>query len=239
MFREQEPLIKALNHHPESNMAFTLGPEKDSPVCAVDIDGKAGQDRARELGVSSKEAVWVARTGSGNFHVVYRYPDDAELPRAVRAGKLPLDLLTNGYLVVEPSITAHPYRWLPGHSPRDISVSELYPPPKPLLEWWLSLDRGTQQDEAAPPVTTGPLRVGERNSSLASLAGTMRKRGMSAAAIAAALHAENAARCDPPLSAREVDAIAKSVGRYAPAPPRARPQPRHRHGDLVVSEVEL
>ena len=58
---------------------------------------------------------------------------------------------------------------------------------------------------------------GVRNATLTSLAGSMRRRGMGDAAIEAALLAENAERCDPPLEYREVCAIALSVARYAPS----------------------
>ena len=54
-----------------------------------------------------------------------------------------------------------------------------------------------------------------RNNTLTSLAGTMRLRGMSVAAIEAALLAENAGY-NPPLSEDEVRRIARSVGRYQP-----------------------
>ncbi len=57
---------------------------------------------------------------------------------------------------------------------------------------------------------------GRRNASLASLAGSMRLRGASTTAILAALNEENNIKCSPPLPWREVAAIAKSVGRYAP-----------------------
>jgi hypothetical protein len=62
-----------------------------------------------------------------------------------------------------------------------------------------------------------PIPDGQRNSTLTSLAGTMRRRGMTQEAIEAALLAENV-RCDPPLSEQEVRDIARSVGRYPPAP---------------------
>ena len=58
-----------------------------------------------------------------------------------------------------------------------------------------------------------------RNNSLASLAGSMRRRGMSEAAIEAALQEENSARCHPPLSTSEVSSIAQSIGRYTPGDP--------------------
>jgi putative DNA primase/helicase len=65
---------------------------------------------------------------------------------------------------------------------------------------------------------------GRRNTTLTSLAGTMRRRGMSIDAIRAALWAENLQRCDPPLSDGDIDTIANSIGRYAPAePPKTEP----------------
>ncbi len=66
---------------------------------------------------------------------------------------------------------------------------------------------------AADP-TIEKIREGARNSTLTSLAGTMRRRGMTAEAIEAALLAENSARCDPPLPESEVKKIARSVARY-------------------------
>ena len=59
---------------------------------------------------------------------------------------------------------------------------------------------------------------GERNATLASLAGSMRRKGIDPAAIDAALQQENLAKCHPPLSADEVQAIARSMGNYAPTP---------------------
>lgn len=56
---------------------------------------------------------------------------------------------------------------------------------------------------------------GNRNTHLTSLAGSMRKRGMSPEAMHAALSVENAQLSDP-LPSAEVEAIARSVGRYAP-----------------------
>ena len=66
----------------------------------------------------------------------------------------------------------------------------------------------------APAANDGGIPEFSRNSTLISLAGTMRHRGMTEVAIAAALQAENLARCEPPLDAEEVDGIAASVMRY-------------------------
>lgn len=60
------------------------------------------------------------------------------------------------------------------------------------------------------------LTDGARNTTLTSLAGTMRRRGMNEAAIAAALLQVNKDQCKQPLDEVEVRGIAASVARYAP-----------------------
>jgi hypothetical protein len=60
------------------------------------------------------------------------------------------------------------------------------------------------------------IKSGKRNTFLASLAGTMRRRNMSEDAIVLALLAENKTRCDPPLDDAEVRAIAHSISQYEP-----------------------
>ena len=72
---------------------------------------------------------------------------------------------------------------------------------------------------AKVPANDGPIGEGGRNKHLASLAGTMRRRGMSETAILAALVQENQEKCSPPLPDKELKTIARSVGRYAPAVP--------------------
>lgn len=56
----------------------------------------------------------------------------------------------------------------------------------------------------------------ERNTTLASLAGSMRRRGMTENAIFEALKVENSERCQPPLEIEEVYSISRSISRYTP-----------------------
>src|SRR5439155_10289748 len=76
---------------------------------------------------------------------------------------------------------------------------------------------GTQADDDGQK----KILKGNRNARLTSLAGTMRRRGMGEAAIAAALLETNAAQCEPPLDEAEVRRIATSVARYQPSEPDA------------------
>lgn len=67
-----------------------------------------------------------------------------------------------------------------------------------------------------------PIPEGERNNALASLAGSMRRRGMGYASISAALSQVNDEQCVPPLDDGDVRRIAQSVCRYEPTDPVVR-----------------
>lgn len=149
-------------------------------------------------------------TGGGGFHYLYRNPDGRNIRNTVALGGYEgVDLRANGgYIVVPPSL--HPS----GHRYEVTDDSPLAPAP----EWLVELSTKRTQGTAA--VTEDqPIPEGQRNNTLASLAGTMRRRGMPLEAIEAALIQVNLKQCNPPLSEEEVMAIAKSVGRYLPPKP--------------------
>ena len=108
-----------------------------------------------------------------------------------------------GYVVLPPSPG---YRWT--------SEAPVVRAPVWLLNLWKS--RSGNGNGMAPPVE-GQIPNGNRNATLTSLAGTMRRRGLDAEEIAAALLVTNSKRCQPPLPESDVLTIAASVGRYAPA----------------------
>lgn len=57
---------------------------------------------------------------------------------------------------------------------------------------------------------------GERDRTLTSIAGTLRRKGLTPEEIEAALRIVNERRCEPPLDEQDVRKIARSVGRYEP-----------------------
>lgn len=73
------------------------------------------------------------------------------------------------------------------------------------------------ESKVAAPEIGDEILEGERDDTLTSLAGSMRRRGMSQEAILAALSEENALKCKPPLPDADVERIARSVSKYAPA----------------------
>jgi putative DNA primase/helicase len=67
----------------------------------------------------------------------------------------------------------------------------------------------------------GVIPESSRNTTLTSLAGSMRRNGMSEHAIDVALQKHNQEQCRPQLDPDEVSAIAASVARYAPTNPNS------------------
>jgi hypothetical protein len=126
-----------------------------------------------------------------------------------------------GQLLISPSrhVSGGVYRWEVAHHPDDAPIADA-------PAWLLALLRTPAKHSGpgpGPPVGDVILQ-GDRDATLASLAGSMRRRGMGVAEITAALVITNAQRCRPPLPDEEVRKIAGSVGRYAPTdPPAATP----------------
>jgi hypothetical protein len=209
------------------NLGITLGRQKGSPLISIDVDGPSGADKARELGVSSKDDCWVQKTGNaaGNrYQILYYCEPGLKLVRKEGAGDLPLDLLVNGYGLVPPSVTTYPYRWIKG--PAQLSVSDLRPPPKPLLDWW-EAGAPSEAKAAAKTITKSagpkhdpaylllgaPIYEKTRNSKLAQIAGWLHRYHRQKE-LEALLLAVNDGRCKPPLSVEEVLGIARSIGKY-------------------------
>jgi hypothetical protein len=71
-------------------------------------------------------------------------------------------------------------------------------------------------------VLTDPIREGKRNTVLASVAGSLRDRGLDEETVKVALSEVNNLRCEPRLSDDEVERIAKSVCKYPAGTPRYR-----------------
>jgi hypothetical protein len=89
--------------------------------------------------------------------------------------------------------------------------------------WLLERPRNGRRNGGAPPVEA-TIPGGKRNATLVSIGGSMRRRGMEEPEILVALLAVNERRCEPALERAEVERIAASVARYAPA--------QASHGDL-------
>src|SRR5262245_23228540 len=105
--------------------------------------------------------------------------------------------------------------------PREAVISSWHPERRYTLDALLAavppIESHAGNGHAPTPPVEETIPDGQRNATLASLAGSMRRRGMTPAEIAVALAEVNRNRCRPPLPDDEVEAIARNIGRYAPA----------------------
>jgi replicative DNA helicase len=201
--------------HPSANIAVAT-----AGLVVIDVDGPHNPwlsdqpDRAHELAQGV-----VALTPGGGRHYIFRQPDH----KAYRChtGQLAphVDVrATGGYILLPPSVVeGKAYQYVAGlelDRPRD----QLASPPSWLAEQLDALATGTPTSPNVATATTeaNVIPHGQRNATLARLAGNMRRAGMSQVEILAALERVNADRCVPSLPPSEVALIAGSIARYAP-----------------------
>ena len=201
----------------DGNLATTFPPS----IVVLDLDRKDGKDGVAALDkLSAKLGVVMpptltARTPNNGEHRFYRLPAGFVLKN--HTGELDdeypgLDVKTaGGYVVSEPSVIPE------GAYSFDRGVLKLAELPIPVVQGLLDRERATKPKF----VNDGEERrilAGGRDNTLASMAGSMRHVGFGVEAIRAALHVANDKQCDPPLDESDVERIAASIGKYAPAP---------------------
>jgi hypothetical protein len=192
---------------PDANIGLALPPD----VVVIDVDSEEGAERVRELGLPPAAAVVRTRRG---WQAYYRVPAGRTLRQGTLEGIGDLKVSGAGYTLLPPSI--HPegetYSFVRGGVENILMAIEIQDEHVDALE---GLRRTTPAGGAPPLPETIP--VGERNTVLTSLAGSMRRRGASEGEILAALEVANQDRCGGALETQELQTIASSVGRYPPA----------------------
>jgi len=145
------------------------------------------------------------QTPRGGFHYWFRHPGH---PVKTEAGLLPgIDIRGDGGFV---NVLG---------KRKDGEYVVLIPPSPDEVYPWGKLPQAIVQamnGRKAQPAATEARAIskGERNARLASIAGGMRRQGLTQEAIEAALIAVNQAQCTPPLEDNEVIEIARSIARY-------------------------
>ncbi len=199
---------------PEANIGIRTGTESGLFVLDVDVQhGGAGTlaELERSHGKLPRPHVL---TGGGGHHYLFAHPG-SEVRNS--AGLLGPGLDTRGdggYIVAPPSVHAsgRPYKQL-----RPFADLDQVP------AWLLENTAARLNGGPAEPVAE-IIPQGRRRDALLSLAGSMRRRGMNAPEILAALNVVNETRCRPPLARAELEQLADDVGRrYQPDPAAAIP----------------
>ena len=196
---------------PDANVAVVTGALSRVVVLDVDV-GPGGRENLahleREHGIlpDTVEAV----TGGGGRHVYFAHPGGVVHNRVgIEPG---IDLRGDGgYVVAPPSLhpSGGPYRWLPG---RELGSVELA-----VLPAWLHSRLSIPTQRSAHPLAYWRALVrdgveeGERNSTIASLAGHLLRHGIDPVVALDLLLSWNAARCRPPLAGDEVAKVVESI----------------------------
>jgi hypothetical protein len=207
--------------HPDAN----IGMSTDGLV-VIDVDGADNPWPGDPEKVLDLAQCPVSITPRGGRHHFFRQPAGKAWRNTVGVIAPRVDTRANGgYVLLPPSVVdGKGYRWAEtlelDTGPN--GVPELY-------EWIVALADGvgangngasrgahTAPRGADPAPDGNAIPAGQRNATLARLAGIMRRHGMGRAEILAALTQTNQARCQPPLPPREVETIAASIARYEP-----------------------
>ncbi len=211
-----ESLIQsAFSRRPVGVAIATVG------LVVVDVDDIASPWLGEEGVAEALASCPISRTPGGGTHHFFRRPQGFTGKNWNSEVALDIDLkTTGGYVVLPPTARSDGvYEWVRGdlrETPREML---------PLLPDAINrhiqavAERRSRGSRASPAnaLPMGRIPEGKRDSTLTSHAGRLRRKGMSEAEIAAELHIMNTNQCDPPLPAAQVNKIASSIVRYAPA----------------------
>jgi Bifunctional DNA primase/polymerase, N-terminal/AAA domain/Primase C terminal 1 (PriCT-1) len=188
--RDRARLEEVFSAHPNAN----IGIVPDGDLIVVDVDGPVGEASIESIPIPLTPTV---RTGRGR-HLVFRKTRPLRLKKF---SGVDFRLDGKGYVVAAPSTHASGVSYRLSDEIDDIA---------PLPDEFYS-SKTVRVDFSG---VDKKVAEGGRNNFLASLAGTLRLRGLGRRAVTAALLAINGEACEPPLKSSEVAKIAKSVGRY-------------------------
>jgi putative DNA primase/helicase len=185
----------------DHDIAFPTG----LPTLTVIIDADTAEAYARMVSAFGEPAVKTERGG----HWYFAHPQDGKVTSRRFAPGLDCKA-DGGYVIVPPSRNR---AWV-GAVPDLGNLPSLSKDLKSALREERS--EGRKRHGGGLGEIGREIADGNRNETLTSLAGTMRRRGMCEEEIFGALVVTNRVRCKPPLSEEEVRRICASVARYEP-----------------------
>lgn len=193
--------------HPDANIGISA-----AGLLVVDVDGADNSwpgdpDMAHDLARAP-----MALTPSGGRHYIFKQPAGKTWKNTTGVIAPDVDTrIDGGYFVAPPSVVnGKQYRWAETME-LDVGPGELPEPPE-----WLTALLDAPIGNGVSLLDGNVIPSGQRNATLARLAGAMRRVGMSRDEIFASLSLVNKDRCKPPLSIREVGRIADSISSYEP-----------------------
>jgi hypothetical protein len=180
---------------------------KASGLFVLDVDVKNGKDGFATLqakGWALPDTRTHRTKNGGGAHYLFRNPEGKPLKCSASKLGAGLDIRTDGGYIV----------WWAAHGGEVEHADTVADVPPYLLD--ALQEPATRKPATAGDATDGKLTEGGRNDTLTRLAGKLRRAGLDAVAIEAALQIENKTKCEPSLSLAEVAGIARSIGKYQP-----------------------
>lgn len=204
--------------HPYRGIALATG--EPSGVWVLDLDGEEGKEAFVEMQAKYGRIpqTVASRTGSG-YHLFFTMPADCDIRNSASQVAPKVDVRgTGGYVVIPPS--PHPngrnYEWLKDRGPENTDIMEA-------PEWLIALVTSPKVEAPSGERVTIPDEIpegggifGGRDEALFRIGCSLRAKGLSEDAIAAALLVENRDRCIPPLDEATVRRKAAQAARYDP-----------------------
>lgn len=194
---------------PAANIGIVAG--EISNLVVLDIDPKHGGDASlerleRRFG-PLPETVEVT-TGGGGRHLYFTHPGGLIRNRAGLAQGIDLRG-DGGYIVAPPSIhpSGHPYVWAEGRSPEDVALAAL-------PRWLLTPSGGGHARRSLADwrqLVRDGVPEGQRNSTIASLAGHLLWHQVDPEVVQELLLSWNRERCRPPLDDAEVAQVVANI----------------------------
>ena len=192
--------------YPWANIGIATGAV--SNLVVLDIDPKNGGDKTFQELIEKHGKLPetpCVKTGSGGQHFYFKYPSHTIKNRTnLFQG---IDVKSDGgYVVAPPSlhVSGNNYEWT---TSLDMPLAEM-------PDWLLNALLETTAPTAITAATGEVIAEGCRNSALTSIAGKLRRQGLTFEVLKAALLSVNDQQCSPALPANEVIAIAKAVSQY-------------------------
>jgi len=186
-----------------------------SGIVVIDVDVRHGGDVSLE-GLEREHGrvpmTVECRTGGGGRHLYFAHPGG--LIRNMVGLSAGVDLRGDGgYVVAPPSMHSSGvrYEWVEGRSPESRMIAPL---PDWLLRWTVDARprRGHPLAYWRRLVSDG-VPAGERNNTIASLAGRLLRHSVDSTVVMELLLCWNRVRCCPPLADEEVVAVVASISR--------------------------
>jgi hypothetical protein len=195
---------------PDANVGIACRPSR---LVVLDVDPRHdGSESLADLEWQHGPlpSTWRALSGGGGPHVYFCAPAGLRMVDGTLAQGI--DVKCNGYVVAPPSlhVSGRRYTWECGYEPGALPLAV---PPSWVLE---RVRTARTNGEARPPdewaaLIRAPIAEGERNESIARLAGYLLRRRPAPRVVLELVRVVNQARCRPPLPEHEIERTVESI----------------------------